>query len=58
MDQAVRKMEITIDFNRNLGQFMVWLPINWLVNVTETFAYILKHYFLQTNVVKFAKCML
>ena len=28
------------------------------VNVTETFTDILKHYFLQTSVVKFAKCML
>ena len=38
--------------------FVVWLLINWLVNVGETFTDILKHYFLQTNAVKFAKCML
>ena len=29
-----------------------------MVNVAETFTDILKHYFLQTNFVKFEKCML
>ena len=38
--------------------FGVWLLINRMVNVTETFTDILKHYFLQTNFVKIAKCML
>ena len=38
--------------------FGVWLLINRMVNVAETFTDILKHYFLQTNLVKFAKCML
>ena len=38
--------------------FRVWLLIIHMVNVTETFTDILKHYFLQTNVVKFASCML
>ena len=42
----------------NLVIFRVWLLINHLVNVAETFTDILKHYFLQTNVVKFAKGML
>ena len=38
--------------------FGVWLLINHMVNVTETFTDIFKHYFLQMNFVKFAKCML
>ena len=38
--------------------FGVWLLINRMVNVAETFADILKYYFLQTNAVKFAKCLL
>ena len=38
--------------------FEMQLLINRMVNVAETFADILKHYFLQTNFVKFAKCML
>ena len=38
--------------------FGVWLLIIHVVNVTEIFTDILKHYFLQTNVVKFVKCML
>ena len=38
--------------------FGVWLLINHMVNVAETFTDILKHHFLQTNVVKFAKCLL
>ena len=42
----LRKMEITTDFNGNLGH--IW-------NVTETFTDILKNYFLQRNAVKFAK---
>ena len=52
----LRKKEITIDFNGNLGH--LWDVINGMVNVAETFTDILKHYFLQTNFVKFAKCML
>ena len=42
----------------NLVIFEVWLLSNHMVNVTETFTDILKYYFLQMNVVKFAKCML
>ena len=38
--------------------FEVWLLINHMVNVTETFTDILKDYFLQMNAIKFAKCML
>ena len=38
--------------------FGVWLLINHMVNVTETFTDILKSYVLQMNVGKFAKCML
>ena len=38
--------------------FGVWLLINRKVNVTETFTDILKHYFLESNAVKFVKCML
>ena len=38
--------------------FGMWLLINRMVNVTETFTDILKNYFLQMNAVKFAKCML
>ena len=38
--------------------FGLCLLINRMVNVTETFTDILKHYFLQMNFVKFAKCML
>ena len=38
--------------------FGVWLLINHMVNVAETFTDILKNYFLQTNLVKFVKCML
>ena len=38
--------------------FGVWLLKNLLVNVVETFTDILKHYFLQMNFVKFAKCIL
>ena len=52
----LRKMEIITDFN--LVIFVVWLLINRMVNVTETFTDILKHYFLQTNAIKFKKCML
>ena len=36
----------------------MWLLINRMVYVTETFTDILKNYFLQTNAVKFVKCML
>ena len=32
--------------------FVACLLINWLVNITETFKDILKHCFLQTNVIK------
>ena len=42
----------------NLIIFWVWLLIIHVVNVAETFTDILKHYFLQMNVVKSAKCML
>ena len=42
----------------NLVIFGVWLLINHMVNVAETFTNILKYYFLQTNIVKFVKCML
>ena len=38
--------------------FGMWLLINWLVNVAETFKDIFKNYFLQMDAVKFAKCML
>ena len=54
----LRKKEITIDFNGTWVIIGVWLLINCMVNVAETFTDILKHYFLQTNFVKFAKCML
>ena len=46
----LRKMEITIDFNGNLGHLCG--VINQLVNVTETFTDILKHYFLKMNAVR------
>ena len=36
----------------------MWLLINCMGNVAETFADILKNYFLQMNAVKFAKYML
>ena len=35
----------------------MWLLINRMVNVAETFTDILKNYFLQMNAVKFGKCM-
>ena len=54
----LRKVEITIDFNGKLVIFGCDYSLIALVNVAETFKYILKHYFLQTNAVKFAKCML
>ena len=38
--------------------FVVWLLINWLVNLAETFTNVLKHYFLEMNAAKFVKCML
>ena len=47
---TLRQMEITIDFNENLG--------NLCGVIAETFTDILKHYFLQRNVGRFAKCML
>ena len=37
--------------------FGVWLLINCMVNVAETFTDTLKHYFLQTNGGKFVKYM-
>ena len=52
------KVEITIDFNGKFGHLWVRLLIYCKVNVTETFRNVLKHYFLKTKVVKFAKCML
>ena len=54
----LRKTEITIAFNGNLGH--LWDVITHLLHagVTETFTDILKHYFLQTSFVKFAKDML
>ena len=53
-----RKMEITIDFN-GISMGHLWDVItHYMVNVAETFTDILKYYFLQTNVVKFVKCML
>ena len=51
-------MEITIDFNWILVIFIVWLLINWLVNVAGTFTDILKHYFLKMNAFTFGKCIL
>ena len=54
----LRKKEITIDFNEIWVIFVMWLLINRMVNVTETFTDILKHCFLQMNVVKLAMCML
>ena len=38
--------------------YVVWLPINWLVNIAETFTDILKHYDFQTAAAKFVKSML
>ena len=38
--------------------FVVWLLIDQLVNVAETVMDIEKRCFLQTNAVKFSKCML
>ena len=38
--------------------FVVWVLIDWLVNVNETFIDILKDYFLQMNAIKFVKWML
>ena len=52
------KWRLPLNSMGNFVIFGVWLLINGIVNVTETFADILKYYFLQTNVVKFAKCML
>ena len=37
--------------------FVVWLLINWFVNVDETFQDILKHYILQMNAAKFVRYM-
>ena len=36
--------------------FVAWLLINQLVNITEILKDILKHYFLQMNVIKFVIC--
>ena len=49
-------MYILVCFIRNY--YIGLLANNATVNVTETFTDILKHYFLQMNFVKFAKCML
>ena len=38
--------------------FVVWLLINWLVNVADILTDILTHYVLQMTPAKFAKCML
>ena len=54
----LRKVDIILISMGNLVIFGAWLLINCMVNVTETFTDILKHYFLQMNVVKFAKCKL
>ena len=42
----------------DFGQIGLWLLINCEMNVTETFTDMFKHYVLQTNVAKYAKCML
>ena len=38
--------------------FVAWILINQLVNIAEIFKDILKYYFIQTNVIKFAKIYL
>ena len=53
----LRKMEITIDFNGNLIHLCSVITDRFM-NVAETFTDTLKHYFLQRNVGRFAKCML
>ena len=53
----LRKVEITIDFNGNLG-YLWGVITHHMVNINETFTDILKHYFLRMNAVKFVKCML
>ena len=34
--------------------FVLYLLINQLVNVAETFTHIFEHYFFQSNIIKFA----
>ena len=51
-------MEIIIDSMGPLVISVVLLLINHMVNVTDTFRDILKHYFLQTHAIKFAKRMM
>ena len=38
--------------------FVVWLLINWVVNIAGTFTDILKHYIFHTSAAKFVKRML
>ena len=52
----LRKMEVAIDFNGSNGLFLVWILVNWLVNVAETFTDIFKYYNLQMNAIKYVKC--
>ena len=48
----LRKLEITIDFNGNVGHLYGVIS---LVNVAETFTDFLKYHFLQMNAAKLAK---
>ena len=38
--------------------FAMWLLINWVVNVAETFTNILEYYVLHTNATKLENCRL
>ena len=46
-----------IYFIGNLGQFVMWLLVNWQLNVAETFTDILKPCFLQTKAFESVKSM-
>ena len=54
----LRKCRLPLISIGTLVIFGMWLLIIHMVNVAETFPDILKLYFLQMNVVKFAKYML
>ena len=47
-----------IDFSGNLGHLWGVIPHQLHGECHSNLQDVLKHYFLQTNVVKFAKCML
>ena len=53
----VKKSRLLLIWMETLAIIVAWLLINCQVIVVENFTDIWKHYFLETNTVKFAQCI-